>query len=419
MPRNGNGLFTLVPGVNPVVPDTLIDANWANPTMNDVAQGLSNSLASDGQTAPTGNLPMSGFKHTGVGVAAALTEYARASQVQNGSIIRCIDGDSTDDHYEASLPFGATAFANGQMIVLQFPTTNMTTTPTLSINGGPQWPILREDGSAIVAGDCRDTVPSRLMWNDTSWLLLGAVVSSSSVAGVSSFNARTGAVVLTSADIVAAQPYVPVNKAGDTMAGLLALSGNASLNLHATPLQQVQALITAAIGTVGGVVTWNGRAGAVTMIGSDVVTALTYTPANKAGETFGGAVSAPSLAATGAVTGATVTATGAVTGKQHTQTPNIATGFTGAQALDYANGQSQQFTISGAVTVSAINNVPVGNILRLAFLSTNLGAVTWPAAVKWPFGTTVPDLAAGTLKQAVVVLEAVTGGNLLANAAVY
>jgi hypothetical protein len=256
------------------------------------------------------------------------------------------------------------------------------------------------------------------MFNDTSWLLLGAVVSSGGGpgAGVSSWNTRTGAVVLTSADIIAAQPYVPVDKAGDTMLGPFVLAANAALPLQATPLQQVQALIAAI--PSGGVNTWNGRAGAVVMNGADVVGALGYTPANKAGETFGGAVSAPSLAATGAVTGATVTATGAVTGKQFTQTPNINAAATGSLALDYVNGQSQELTITGALTISAINNVAVGNILRLAFRATNVGAVTWPAAVKWPGGT-VPDLASGTVKQAVVVLEAVTGGNLLANAAAY
>jgi hypothetical protein len=282
MPRNGNGLFTLVPGVNPVVPNTLIDANWANPTMNDVAQALSASLSSDGQTSPSGNLPMAGFKHTNVGKATAGNEYARADQVQDGSILRCINEINVGNAYSAALPFGPTSFANGQMIVLKFPAENTNTAPTLSINGGVPWPILREDASAIVAGDCRVGVPSRMMWNDSAWLLLGAVVSASSVAGVSSFNTRTGAVVLTSADIQTALTYVPANKAGETFTGSVILKGNAAANLEAVPLQQLLAQI-AAIPSVTGVTTWNGRSGAVTLTGTDVVNALTYTPQNTTG----------------------------------------------------------------------------------------------------------------------------------------
>jgi len=35
MPRNSSGVYTL-PAGNPVVTDTVIDVDWANPTMEDV-----------------------------------------------------------------------------------------------------------------------------------------------------------------------------------------------------------------------------------------------------------------------------------------------------------------------------------------------------------------------------------------------
>jgi hypothetical protein len=49
MPRNNTGTYTLPSGVNPVVTGTLISANWANPTMDDVAQALTDSLDRNGQ----------------------------------------------------------------------------------------------------------------------------------------------------------------------------------------------------------------------------------------------------------------------------------------------------------------------------------------------------------------------------------
>jgi hypothetical protein len=43
MPRNSSGNYTL-PAGNPVVPDTLIEAEWANPTLSDIASAISDSL---------------------------------------------------------------------------------------------------------------------------------------------------------------------------------------------------------------------------------------------------------------------------------------------------------------------------------------------------------------------------------------
>ena len=48
MPRDSGGTFTLVAG-NPVAPGTTIAAAWANDTMDDVAQGLTDSLDRNGR----------------------------------------------------------------------------------------------------------------------------------------------------------------------------------------------------------------------------------------------------------------------------------------------------------------------------------------------------------------------------------
>lgn len=54
MPRDGGGIYSLPPG-NPVVPETIIDTTWANPTMEDLSVALSDSLSRSGKggmTAP-------------------------------------------------------------------------------------------------------------------------------------------------------------------------------------------------------------------------------------------------------------------------------------------------------------------------------------------------------------------------------
>jgi hypothetical protein len=55
MSRNGNGIFNL-PAGNPVQTGTTISSTWANNTLSDIANALTQSIAADGQTTITGPL---------------------------------------------------------------------------------------------------------------------------------------------------------------------------------------------------------------------------------------------------------------------------------------------------------------------------------------------------------------------------
>jgi len=61
MSRNGSGTYTL-PAGNPVVTGTTISSTWANSTLTDIANTLTASVASDGQTPMTGSLNMASNK---------------------------------------------------------------------------------------------------------------------------------------------------------------------------------------------------------------------------------------------------------------------------------------------------------------------------------------------------------------------
>ena len=83
MAFNGSGVFNLVSG-NPVVTGTTISSTWANNTLSDVATGLSNCVTRDGQSPATANLPMGGYKLTGLALATATGDalsYGRAATV--------------------------------------------------------------------------------------------------------------------------------------------------------------------------------------------------------------------------------------------------------------------------------------------------------------------------------------------------
>jgi hypothetical protein len=273
------------------------------------------------------------------------------------------------------------------LISLIWGITNSTTSPTLNINSSADWPILREDGSALEVGDLRETVPSQLLWNDGAWLLLGTATAAGS--GVSSFNSRAGAVTLLSADVTDALGFQPVDLAGDTFSGPIVLSGNATTSLMPTTLQQVLSLI-ASIPSVTGVSSFNSRTGAVSLTGTDVTNALTYSPV----QTFNsrsGAVTLTSGDVTGALTYTPVnkagdTMSGTLNGLDASFKRFIPTGVaqTMSATLDFSVNQTIVVTVTGAQVITAVSGLPTeGNAGVVIFKATGAGAVTFGSAFQW------------------------------------
>jgi hypothetical protein len=89
MSRNGSGVYSL-PAGNPVVTATTISSTWANNTLADIATALTNSVAADGQTTITGNLPMNSNKLTGLAVGTTTgdsVEYSQLVALLNNAIL--------------------------------------------------------------------------------------------------------------------------------------------------------------------------------------------------------------------------------------------------------------------------------------------------------------------------------------------
>ena len=80
MAWNGLGTFILNPSFSPEVNGNIIDAVRYNGLFTDLAIGLTAALAKNGENAPTANLPMGGFKHTGAVAATATGQYVEYSQ---------------------------------------------------------------------------------------------------------------------------------------------------------------------------------------------------------------------------------------------------------------------------------------------------------------------------------------------------
>ena len=80
MPWNGIGTFVLDPAFSPEVNGNIIDAVRYNGLFTDLATGLTAALARNGESVPTANLPMAGYKHTGAAAATAAGQYLTYDQ---------------------------------------------------------------------------------------------------------------------------------------------------------------------------------------------------------------------------------------------------------------------------------------------------------------------------------------------------
>lgn len=103
--------------------------------MSDVATALSESLTRDGQTLPTANLPMAGFKHTGVGNATDRNQYAAAGQVQDNSLTWCGTAGGTANAITFSPNPPITAYVVGQSFTFQAGASANTGATTIAISG--------------------------------------------------------------------------------------------------------------------------------------------------------------------------------------------------------------------------------------------------------------------------------------------
>lgn len=77
MSYNGAGVFQINSTGQPVVNGTVISASVFNALTTDIASGLTNCITKDGQQTVTANIPMGGFKFTGMASGSSSTDSAR------------------------------------------------------------------------------------------------------------------------------------------------------------------------------------------------------------------------------------------------------------------------------------------------------------------------------------------------------
>jgi hypothetical protein len=178
MARNGTGTYNL-PAGNPVVTGSTISSTWANNTLNDLATAMTGSIAKDGQTTPTGNLPMGGYAHTGVADATVRTMYGTAGQIQD-SAFTYLTSPSGTNSMTATAALGMSAYVVGQRFFFVAPSTN-TSACTININAIGAKAITKNGTTALVAGDIVSGAIVQVVYDGTQFQLLNPTALPSGV----------------------------------------------------------------------------------------------------------------------------------------------------------------------------------------------------------------------------------------------
>lgn len=158
MSFNGSGIFNINSAGQPVVTGTTITATAFNALTADLGTGLSTTLTKDGQSTPTANIPMNGFKLTGLGNATAANDAIR----YNGALGTPSSGVATN---LTGLPLssgvtGTLPVANGG-----------TGASTLSANN-----VLLGNGTSALQVIAPGTSGNVLLSNGTTWASAAAPI---------------------------------------------------------------------------------------------------------------------------------------------------------------------------------------------------------------------------------------------------
>ena len=178
MARNGTGTYNL-PAGNPVVTGSTISSTWANNTLNDLATAMTGSIAKDGQTTPTGNLPMGGYAHTGVADATVRTMYGTAGQIQD-SAFTYLTSPSGTNSMTATAALGMSAYVTGQRFFFVAPSTN-TSACTININAIGTKALTKNGTTALSAGDIVSGAIVQVVYDGTQFQLLNPTALPSGV----------------------------------------------------------------------------------------------------------------------------------------------------------------------------------------------------------------------------------------------
>ena len=170
MSYNGSGTFLVNSAGQPVVTGTTISSTAFNALTSDLATGLSTALTKDGQTTPTANIPLGGFKLTGLAAATARTDAASLANIQDGTGVYAATVAGTADAITIAPSPAITAYAAGQTFRFIASGAN-TGAVTIAVSGLAAKAITKNGTTALVAGDIPSGAMLMITYDGTRFIL--------------------------------------------------------------------------------------------------------------------------------------------------------------------------------------------------------------------------------------------------------
>lgn len=171
MPRNGSGVYTPPSPEYPAVAGTLIVAATRNTLDADIATALTQSVAANGETPITANIPMAGFKLTGLGNGTSRTDAANVGQLveQKGIYVATVGG--TVDVITLTPAPSIGAYAAGQRFSFIAAGAN-TGAVTVNVSSVGAKNLQKRGSNALVAGDIPSGALVTMEYDGTRFQLL-------------------------------------------------------------------------------------------------------------------------------------------------------------------------------------------------------------------------------------------------------
>ncbi|MEO5329968.1 MAG: hypothetical protein H7829_17190 [Magnetococcus sp. THC-1_WYH] len=193
MARDGNGTWNKP--IADFVAATVISETDMNTLIDDVGSTLTASIAKDGQTTPTANLPMGGYAHTGVGAATVRTQYPTVAQLVDGLLTHVATDTGGANAHIISPTIAITSYVSGQRFSF-IPAGTNTTNTTIVVSGLAQKAILRPDGSQLSANDITSGKLAVVEYNGTAFYLLSPRFPTKTTVDIGALSATDGNVIV-------------------------------------------------------------------------------------------------------------------------------------------------------------------------------------------------------------------------------
>lgn len=299
MPFNGSGVFQRVYNwVSDKNSSIDITASRFDTEDDGFASGLSSCVLKDGTQTITANLPMAGFKFTGLGAGTSNADSATVGQVQN-STVNWVVSAGTADAITANYSPSVASLVDGMELDFRATGANTTTTPTFAPSGLTAHTITQNGGSALVVGNIpAANFEAKLRYNlaNTRWELLNPIATigtnvitnsnlaqmaantiKSNITGSTANATDSTLTAIIDADIGSTQGNILYRGASSWSVlapgtlGKTLISGGASANPSYTGPNSAQSTPSNPTGTTNTSGLMMGLAGSITPVGSGII----------------------------------------------------------------------------------------------------------------------------------------------------